>query len=55
MKPVYEALQTGYEKPTKESLFRKQKEIPDTFLAHKAITQAQYTKSLQDLMLKMGM
>ena len=55
MKPIIEALQTEYVKPTKESLYRKQKEILDTFLAHKAITEAQYIKSLRELTLGMGM
>ena len=33
----------------KEELFRKQKELLDTFLAHGAISQAQYDKSLSVL------
>ena len=38
----------------KEALFLKQKELLDTFLAHHAITQAQYDKSLGDLKEKMN-
>ena len=36
------------------SLFLRQKEILDTFLSHHAISQAQYDKSLGDLIVKMG-
>ena len=39
----------------KKALFLKQKDLLDTFLAHHAITQAQYNKSLGDLTEKMGM
>ena len=39
----------------KKRLFRNQKELLDGFLARKAITQAQYNKSLGDLTEKMGM
>lgn len=39
----------------KKQLFRNQKELLDEFLAHKAISQAQYNKSLGDLTEKMGM
>lgn len=39
----------------KTQLFLKQKELLDTFLAHHAISQAQYDKSLGDLTEKMGM
>ena len=35
-------------------LFDKQKDLLDTFLAHGAITEAQYRKSLGDLRVKMG-
>lgn len=35
-------------------LFQRQKELLDTFLAHRAISQAQYDKSLGDLRRKMG-
>jgi hypothetical protein len=37
-----------------KALFLKQKELLDTFLAHHAISQAQYDKSLRDLRIKMG-
>jgi hypothetical protein len=36
-------------------LFDEQKRLLDTFLAHHAISQAQYNKSLVDLTAKMGM
>lgn len=39
----------------KKKLFLKQKELLNTFLAHHAITQQQYDKSLHDLTEKMGM
>ena len=39
----------------KAALYDKQKDLLDTFLAHHAITQAQYDKSLGDLTEKMGM
>lgn len=39
----------------KKHLFLRQKELLDTFLAKNAITQAQYDKSLGDLIEKMGM
>ncbi len=38
----------------KLSLFLRQKELLDTFLSHHAISQAQYDKSLGDLIVKMG-
>ena len=38
----------------KEELFRRQKKLLDTFLAHGAITRAQYDKSLNCLIEKMG-
>ena len=38
----------------KEELFRNQKKLLDTFLEHGAISQAQYDKSLGDLIIKMG-
>ena len=38
----------------KTQLFRKQKELLDTFLEHHAISQEQYNKSLGDLIVKMG-
>ncbi len=44
--------QTPEEK--KKELFQKQKELLDTFLAHHAITQQQYDKSLHDMTVKMG-
>ena len=37
----------------KKALFLKQKELLDTFLAHHAISRAQYDKSLGDLREKM--
>ena len=39
----------------KIELYRKQKDLLDTFLAHHAISRAQYEKSLGDLTEKMGM
>ena len=36
------------------ALYLRQKELLDTFLAHGAITRAQYEKSLTDLTVKMG-
>lgn len=41
-------------KEKKTALYRRQKELLDTFLAHHAISQAQYEKSLGDLKAKMG-
>ena len=38
----------------KKKLFRDQKQLLDTFLEHGAISQAQYDKSLGDLIVKMG-
>ena len=38
----------------KKELFLRQKQLLDTFLAHGAISQAQYDKSLGDLIVKMG-
>ena len=38
----------------KHRLYLQQKELLDTFLAHGAITKAQYEKSLRDLTEKMG-
>jgi len=38
----------------KQQLFLKQKELLDTFLAHHAITEAQYQTSLNGLKEKMG-
>ena len=38
----------------KRELYRKQKELLDTFLSHGAISRAQYDKSLGDLTVKMG-
>ena len=52
MRPIEEALAMEHVKPTKESLYRKQKEMLDTFLAHKAISEAQYQQSLSALTLK---
>ena len=39
----------------KKKLYLDQKKLLDTFLEHKAITRAQYEKSLGDLTEKMGM
>ena len=39
----------------KKALYLKQKRLLDTFLEHKAITKAQYDKSLHDMTEKMGM
>ena len=39
----------------KKALYLKQKLLLDTFLEHKAITKAQYDKSLHDMTEKMGM
>ncbi len=39
----------------KKHLFLNQKQLLDTFLDHGAISQAQYDKSLGDLIVKMGM
>lgn len=39
----------------KQDLFLRQKQLLDTFLAHGAISQAQYDKSFGDLVTKMGM
>ena len=39
----------------REQLYLRQKELLDTFLAHRAISPAQYEKSLGDLTAKMGM
>jgi len=41
----------SYEK--KLALFQQQKKLLDTFLAHGAITRAQYDKSYGDLIIKM--
>lgn len=38
----------------KRELYESQKQLLDTFLAHHAITKAQYDKSLGDLTEKMG-
>ena len=38
----------------KKQLFLNQKHLLDTFLDHGAISQAQYDKSLGDLIVKMG-
>lgn len=38
----------------KKQLFLNQKELLDTFLAHRAISREQYDKSLGDMRLKMG-
>ena len=39
---------------SKLSLFLRQKDLLDTFLSHHTISQAQYDKSLGDLIVKMG-
>ena len=41
-------------KEKKKQLFLKQKNLLDTFLTHRAISQTQYDKSLGDLKEKMG-
>lgn len=41
-------------KEEKHQLYLRQKALLDTFLEKKAITQAQYNKSLHDLTEKMG-
>ena len=38
----------------KKQLFLNQKQLLDTFLEHGAISQAQYDKSLGDLIVKLG-
>ena len=38
----------------KRELYLEQKQTPDTFLEHHAISRAQYEKSLGDLTVKMG-
>ena len=38
----------------KQQLFESQKRLLDTFLSQHAISQAQYDKSLGDLIVKMG-
>ena len=38
----------------RKQLFRNQKQLLDTFLRNGAISQAQYDKSLGDLIVKMG-
>ena len=47
------AEQTPEEK--KKALYLKQKRLLDTFLERRAITKAQYDKSLHDMTEKMGM
>ena len=42
-------------KQKKNELYRRQKDLLDTFLSNHAISQAQYDKSLGDLTEKMGM
>lgn len=49
--PIPDQLDT---EDSKLSLFLRQKELLDTFLSHHAISQAQYNKSLGDLIVKMG-
>ena len=46
----------SYKEPgdSKLTLFPRQKDLLDTFLSHHAISQAQYDKSLGDLIVKMG-
>lgn len=38
----------------KEELFQKEKNLLDTFLSNRAISRAQYVKSITDLIEKMG-
>ena len=45
---------SGNREKRKKELFRNQKQLLDTFLEHGAISQAQYDKSLGDLIAKMG-
>lgn len=51
-------LKTGWQGMTHEeqqrALFRKQKELLDTFLSHRAIDRRQYEKSLTCMTEKMG-
>ena len=42
------------EETRRNELFRRQKELLDTFLVHGAITRAQYDRSLNCLIEKMG-
>lgn len=49
-----EKAQTPGTEEKKRKLYEQQKELLDTFLAHHAITKAQYDKSLGDLTVKMG-
>ena len=51
---MMEINQDWNEQEKKEQLFRDQKKLLDTFLEHGAISQAQYDKSLVDLIIKMG-
>ena len=54
MDPIKEALTQKYVKPTNRMLYMRQKEILETFLAHGAISRAQFEKSLGDLTKKMA-
>lgn len=45
---------SGDEKSRKQRLFLQQKETMEIFLRNGAITKAQYQKSLNDLIVKMG-
>ena len=51
---IDEAKKTEETLNSKKALFLKQKETLDTFLAHGAISRAQYDKSLHDMKEKMG-
>ena len=53
--PEFEDLPHGTAEEKRRELFEHQKHTLDTFLAHGAITKAQYDKSLCDLKEKMGM
>ena len=54
MDPIREALTQEYVKPNNQTLYLRQKEILETFLAHGAISKAQFEKSLRDMTRKMN-
>ena len=54
MQPIREAKEQKYVKPTREGLFIRQKEILETFFAHGAISEEEYTKSLKAITLGMA-
>ena len=51
---LYNAMEEQTPEEKKKQLFLNQKQLLDTFLEHGAISQAQYDKSLGDLIEKMG-